>query len=95
MNLFFIISLKIRLYDKVYRTSKCTEFYTCGEWIFHTENMITLTEAMSEVDRQVFQCDVRLIDWPNYLHAYALGIRQFILKEDSSTLSLARRRIVR
>ena len=43
---------------------------------------MTLTEAMSEVDRQVFQCDVRLIDWPNYLHAYALGIRQFILKED-------------
>ena len=56
--------------------------------------MVKLNESMSAVDRHIFDCDVRRIDWPSYLEAYVRGIRQFILKESLSTLPSAKRKLV-
>ena len=48
---------------------------------------------MSAEDRRVFYFDVRKINWPLYLEKYALGARQFILKDDPSSLPVARKKL--
>jgi len=50
---------------------------------------------MSEVDRRQFDCDVRLIEWPLYVKANVLGVRQFILKENPKTLPAAQRKLIK
>ena len=75
--------------------SQVLEFYGCNEWLFHTENIIKLNKTMSEVDRRQFDCDVRLIDWPSYVKASVLGVRQFILKENPNTLPAAQRKLTK
>lgn len=50
---------------------------------------------MSESDRRVFNFDVREIDWRAYFETYVQGIRQWILKDDPSTLPQARKTLVR
>jgi len=48
---------------------------------------------MSPGDQQIFDCDVRSLDWPEYLKVYALGVRLFVLKEDLDTLPAAKRKL--
>ncbi len=48
---------------------------------------------MSVGDKVVFNFDVRQIDWESYLENYVFGVRNYILKEDISTLPLARRNL--
>ena len=45
---------------------------------------------MSEEDRRIFYFDVRDIDWKEYFFTYVLGARRFILKDDPSTLPIAK-----
>lgn len=50
---------------------------------------------MSVSDQQEFSFDVRQLDWRTYFETYIQGIRQFILKDDPSTLPQARKLLVR
>lgn len=52
-------------------------------------------EEMSDQDRKIFYFDVREIEWKKYFDVYVLGTRRFILKDDISTLSIARRNLGR
>ena len=60
------------------------------QWQFNSNNLVKLIDVMCEEDRQTFDFDVRQIDWSSYMQAYVLGTRQFILKEDLSTLPAGR-----
>lgn len=43
----------------------------------------------------MFNFDVRSLDWNAYFKDYVLGVRKFVLKEDESTLPIARRNLTR
>lgn len=53
--------------------------------------MIELLDVMSPEDRSTFNFDVRALDWNAYLHAYVVGVRRFIFKENADTIPVARR----
>jgi fatty acyl-CoA reductase len=84
-----------QVYQKVHRTINALEFFTTNEWTFRNNNMLSLTEDMSEPDRELLALDVRRIHWPSYMETYILGVRKFLLREDPSTLPEARRRLHR
>ena len=44
---------------------------------------------------QVFNFDVRLVDWSNYFGHFILGIKQYLLKEDLGNMHIAQSRIRR
>lgn len=50
---------------------------------------------MSENDKKSFQFDVRTIEWDNYLEKYVLGFRQFLFKQDPSSLDASRKRLTK
>lgn len=48
--------------------------------------------SMSPVDRQLFFCDVRELDWIEFGKTYSMGLRQWSIHDPISTLPEAKRR---
>lgn len=80
-----------KVQNKLKKASQCLEYFTCQEWRFYDDNVKNLNSVLSNEDRQTFYFDVRDIDWPQYLEDYILGIRNFVFKENPSTLTKARK----
>lgn len=87
--------IMVRLQTKLYKASKCLQYFSTNQWNFRDDNVRRLAEQLSPEDRETFMFDVRNIDWPSYLEHYILGIRQFILKESPDTLPAARSHITK
>lgn len=71
------------------------EYFTMNEWTFRDSNQLGLATSLSRSEQEIFTTDVQRIHWPTYLETYILGVRKFLLKEDPSTLPLARKRLER
>lgn len=69
------------------------EYFTMNEWTYRDDNQLGLANKLSKSERETFFTDVQKIHWPTYLETYILGVRKFLLKEDPSTLPLARKRL--
>ncbi|XP_014485818.1 PREDICTED: putative fatty acyl-CoA reductase CG5065 [Dinoponera quadriceps] len=85
----------VRLQTKLYKATKCLQYFSTHQWNFRDDNVRRLGEQLSPEDREIFMFDVKQIDWTSYLEHYILGIRQFILKESPDTLPAARSHITR
>lgn len=69
------------------------EYFTMNEWTYRDDNQLGLASKLSKSEQETFFTDVQKIHWPTYLETYILGVRKFLLKEDPSTLPLARKRL--
>jgi len=85
----------MRLYERVERGTSSLEFFTTHGWKFAANNAMELSGKLSAKDQEMFYFDVRSIDWNDYLEKYILGTRQYVLKDDSSTLVAARKNLNR
>lgn len=71
------------------------EFFTTRDFIFTNENTMELINHLKPVDQIEFDFDVRKINWHTYIKSYVVGMRNYILKEDPSTLPEARANLKR
>jgi len=85
----------VRFYDKADRAIACLSFYMLRQWRFISQNSIDLSEKLSAIDQSTFYFDVREIDWHKYVTNYVLGARHYILKDDISTVPIAKRNLNR
>jgi len=85
----------VRLYDKADRAISALDFFTTRQWKFVNRNADMLQEKLSELDRRIFNFDVRTIDWDQYMENYVLGTRQYILKDDPKNIPQARKHLAR
>lgn len=85
----------IKVQDKLAKSVECLEYFTTHQWVFHSDNVQMLLDAMNENDRTEFQFDVRSIEWENYVEKYVLGFRQFLFKQNPSSLEDSRKRMYR
>jgi fatty acyl-CoA reductase len=75
----------------IYLAEQLARFST-KEWTFHDSNIRSLLNSLSSEDRELFYFDLTQLQWRQYLADYMAGSRYFLLKEDTSTLSAARKR---
>lgn len=67
------------------------EFFARNEYEFETTNVKDLLYEISHAeDGNEFMCDVKQLNWDEYLKSYVCGIRKYILKDDNSSLDVAR-----
>lgn len=85
----------VKMYAKATIAFSSLEFFTTHQWKFISNNPIRLMEEMSTQDKKTFYFDVREIEWKSYFDVFIQGARRFVLKEDPSTLPLARRNLNR
>jgi fatty acyl-CoA reductase len=62
------------------------------DWLFHDTNMQSLLEQLTPEDRDIFYFDMKNLNWASYLERCVKGVRQYILRDDPSTLPKARKR---
>lgn len=87
----------LRISRKFARTAKAGEFFALNQFHFHTDNMKRLICDINDTeDCDNFNVDINVkngFDWDPYVEDYVLGIRQYVLKDDLSTLPKAKAKL--
>lgn len=85
----------VKLVRKMHNAFDLLEYFASRQWSFPCDNLLRLCDSMSEVDRTLFDCDVRRICWRDYTHNFYIGIRRHLLKEEDDNVPKAQRRMAR
>ncbi|KAH8026084.1 hypothetical protein HPB51_015433 [Rhipicephalus microplus] len=72
----------VNQYRKVIRGMDAVSFYTTNSWLFRSDNIVGLMNDLSPTDKQLFNLDVRKLDWCQYWDNYMLGIRKYLFNLD-------------
>lgn len=67
------------------------QYFTTREWKIYNDNMHKAHNDLSPMDKQLFPILISDINMEEYFKNVILGTRQYIMKEDLSTLPKARR----
>ena len=71
---------------------RALEYFDTREWSFHRHN---ITEMMTKVktleDGNVVKLYLQDMDWKKFITNYQVGMKKFILKENSESMNAARR----
>ena len=64
---------------------KAYDFFISRRWRFSTDNLAQLlnSDSLTDDDLQIFNFDVRRIEWNDYVKNYVLGIRRYVFKEEN------------
>ncbi|KAK6032627.1 NAD-binding protein [Ostertagia ostertagi] len=92
---YFRHSRNVQLYSRVWRMVEALHYFTTQGWTFQSKNLPKLWSSMSAHDQQLFNFDIRQLDWDSYLFDYVMGIKQYILKENLDNLQVARANLMR
>lgn len=85
----------VALYQRIHRALGILEYFTTKEWVFHANNVTALMGELEGRDKQIFNFDLKGIDWTDYVVNYVKGVRKYLLKEDDSTIPAARTKLRR
>ncbi|XP_058463867.1 fatty acyl-CoA reductase wat-like [Malaya genurostris] len=96
--IFFDLALKfnsqkprvMKLYRKVHKFSEVLSFFTNNEWDFRNEHYHKVMAHMTADDHRYFPCDVKQIDWVEFLANNLKGLRMYVMKEKWDNLEQAR-----
>ncbi|KAM7298606.1 putative fatty acyl-CoA reductase CG5065 [Ixodes scapularis] len=64
-----------------------TRFFTTRSWKFNSEKFIELHAHNSPLDRKIFNIDIRCINWEIYWEDYVKGVRRYLDKQQTTTIS--------
>ncbi|XP_025268577.1 putative fatty acyl-CoA reductase CG5065 [Camponotus floridanus] len=84
----FMVRIQKRILDNV----AILRYFITRQWILYNKNIITLCNDITPLDKQIFPTMVYNVDEMEYFKHAILGMRQYCMKEDLSTLPKARRR---
>lgn len=81
------------IYQKLSHRFRDSEFFLSNVWNFHANNFLGLLQSMSEEEKEIFDFDLRNIDYSEYLDNIVFNIRTNLLKESPSSIPEARSRM--
>lgn len=87
--------MMVRAVEKLHKAITSLEDFTTCQWQFKCNNVLALSKELQGSDKETFAFDIRQLHWPTYWEDYVLGMRKFILKEDHSSLPIARKKLNR
>lgn len=83
----------VHRYQKICKAISTLEYFQNHEWLFRSDNALRLVQELSPTDAELFDFDVRRIEWRSYFEGYVLGIRRYLLKGEESRLPEDRKRV--
>lgn len=81
----------VRIQKKVYHGLELLQFFSTREWIFKSEKFLGIVNYLTEADQELFPM-TKLRPLEEYMLNSILGVRQYCLKEDLSSLPRCRRK---
>lgn len=61
-------------------------YFGTRSWDFKNNNVQTLWRSLDPKDKELFFFDISQLDWDKYFYSYIRGVRQYLVKEDPSTI---------
>ncbi|KAI5640419.1 male sterility protein domain-containing protein [Phthorimaea operculella] len=74
--------IAVKLYNKAYKLFNLFSFFTTHHWAFVDSNLRALREDLSEADKQIYNFDVKDIDWREFMLVWGIGLRKYIIKDE-------------
>ncbi|XP_025265588.1 putative fatty acyl-CoA reductase CG5065 isoform X3 [Camponotus floridanus] len=81
----------VRIQKRILDGFEVLQYFITRQWIFYNKNIITLCKDITPLDQKIFPTMVYNVDEMEYFKHLVLGMRQYCMKEDLSTLPKARR----
>lgn len=79
----------MKITHKLEKLTDVVGHFLTREWTYSNLNTQQLWLTLSPEDRQLFPFSFAEFDWDNYFKDLMSGVRQYLLKEDLSTLPKA------
>jgi len=79
-----------KLYDRLEKAVLTLRFFTTNGWQWTPDNLLMLSEAIPEEEKEDFNFDMTSIKWDEYLEVVVLGIKQYLIKDRLEDLEKAR-----
>ncbi|KAF9412371.1 hypothetical protein HW555_009116, partial [Spodoptera exigua] len=73
---------QITLQRRLKKVVDAVKFFLLNEWKFSDDNIRNLLNTMSPADKEVFNFDVKTINWESCIEDYILGARKYLLKSE-------------
>ncbi|CAH0549612.1 unnamed protein product [Brassicogethes aeneus] len=78
--------MMLKVYRKIHKFSAVISYFCTRNWTFHSQNIRNMLNDMTEKDRDIFFCDLKLLDWREYFTVYLKGIRIYLIQDPMETL---------
>ncbi|KAK9504080.1 hypothetical protein O3M35_010503 [Rhynocoris fuscipes] len=85
----------LKAVDKVSKFMKVLSYFSMKSWKFSNNNLRALWIGLNSTDKELFQFDMKTIDWSEYFKKAIPGIRLYIFKEAEDTIPDAIKRMER
>ncbi|XP_075227902.1 fatty acyl-CoA reductase wat-like [Lycorma delicatula] len=82
----------LKLSEKVDKFLQSISYFCIRQWDLSNKNTQDLWKSLDLKDKEIFPFNVEDINWEEYLCDYMRGIRQYMLKDDLSTIPAAKKR---
>lgn len=71
---------------KVDKHRESLMYFITNSWNIKMQHMIRIWDRLNSTDKELFFCDLRKLDWDEYLCSYWRGIRVYLLKDPMETI---------
>ncbi len=87
--------LFVRLQKKIKKAVEVLEYFTTKQWEFTNDNFYMIMKELNETDNQMFNFDLKELNWKSYIEQYCLGTKVYLMKEDAKKLNECRIKIIK
>ncbi|KAF4517874.1 hypothetical protein B566_EDAN001827 [Ephemera danica] len=85
--------IAMKIYDRIRKSVLTGQFFATNEFAFKNQGLRDLAASLHFKDRHRFAMDLNQLQWDKYVNTMVLGIRQYVLKDDFSSLAGARKKL--
>jgi alcohol-forming fatty acyl-CoA reductase len=72
----------LKVLEKAHMINEIFKHFNNHEWIFDSQKTLTLFNYLTEEEKNIFQLDVTVINWREYLMHFNYGLQKYLLKEN-------------
>lgn len=62
------------------------EYFSANDFKFDNDNVRALSGKLESTDKQLFAFDMRNLNWTELFQLSLVGVRQYVVKDDPSTI---------
>lgn len=79
-------------YEKIHKFSNVISYFSTKQWKFDDTNTVKLCDKLSKKDGELFDFDLRKLDWKEYFYHHIRGLRVYLIHDKMDTLKEARKK---
>ncbi|XP_075234920.1 fatty acyl-CoA reductase wat-like [Lycorma delicatula] len=86
---------QLKISENVDKFSQLVSHFSTRQWDFSNKNTQDLWKSLDQKDKEIFPFNIEDINREEYFYNYTRGIRQYLLKDNLSTIPAAKKRAKR